>query len=187
MNIADPKFLEHLRDLPSGYLLDMLADDEEGDRESIIWVLQERGFSREEIDQSWKRRRSSFLPRPYRIWAIARWLSLCNALIICYFNISGLYRLMQSEHTFKGPLLFLATGCILCGFVVGYKLTSHIYHGGKKHLYCGFPVPVGVVDLQTGEEVPGSSSALVLRIAVNALVGVSMTLFPLVFIYIMME
>ncbi len=186
MNIADPKFLEHLRDLPSSYLFDMLADEEGVDRESIIWVLQERGFVREEIDQRRQRRRSSFLPRPYRLWAIARWLSLGNALIITYFNVSGLYHLMRGEHTFKGPLLFLSIGCIVCGLVVGYKLTSHLYHGGRKRLYCGFPVPVGVVDLQTGKEIVGSGRAMILRIAINALVGISVTLFPLVFIYIMM-
>ena len=47
MNIADPKYLEQLRDLPSSYLLDLLADNEDIDKESVFWVLQERGLARE--------------------------------------------------------------------------------------------------------------------------------------------
>jgi hypothetical protein len=186
MNIADPKYLEYLRDLPSSYLCDLMADGEGGDIESIYWVLQERGFSREEIDQKLQRRRNSILPRPYKLWAAARWLTLFNTLIIIYFNLTGLYRLMQGEHTFKGPLLFLAVGCILCGFVVGYKLTTYLYQGSRSLLYCGFPVPVGFVELQTGEETVRAKTPMIMRIAMNALVGVNLTLFPLIFIYIMM-
>ena len=49
MNIADPKYLEHLRDLPTGYLLDLLAEKEDIDEESIHWVLQEHGLTRQEV------------------------------------------------------------------------------------------------------------------------------------------
>ncbi len=187
MNIADPKYLERLRDLPSSYLFDLIAEDEGIDVESAYWVLQERGFSRDEIDQKQQRRRSSLRPPPYKIWAAARWLALFNTLIISYFNLTGLYRLMQGEHTFKGPLLFLVAGCTLCGFVVGYKLTTYLYQGSRSLLYCGFPVPVGVVELQTGEETALDKTPMIIRIAMNALVGVNLTLFPLIFIYIMME
>jgi hypothetical protein len=187
VNIADPQYLEHLRDLPSGYLFDLMADNEGIDLESICWVLQERGFSREEIDHKVQRRRSSALPRPHKLWAAARWLTIFNTLIITYFNLTGLYRLMHSEHTFRGALLFLAAGCTLCGFLVGYKLTTYLYQGGRSLLFCGFPVPVGFVDLQTGQETLRNKVPMLLRIAMNALVGVNLTLFPLILIYIMME
>jgi hypothetical protein len=187
MNIADPKYLEHLRDLPSGYLLDMLADHEGADTESLYWVLQERGLSRDDIDQKVQRRRSSGWPRPYKLWAAARWLTLFNALIVSYFNLTGLYRLVQSEHAFKVPLLFLAVGCIICGFVVGFKLTTHIYQGSPSRLYCGFPFQVGSVELQSGQELPRNKALMTLHMALNALVGVSLTLFPLIFIFIMMD
>lgn len=187
MNIADPKYLEHLRDLPSGYLLDLLADQEGGDTESLCWVLQERGLSRDEIDQKIQRRRSSTWPRPYKLWAAARWLTLFNTLVVSYFNMTGLYRLMQSEHAFKVPLLFLAVGCIICGFVVGFKLTTHLYQGRRSLLYCGFPFPVGYVELQSGQEILPNKASMTLRMALNALVGVSLTLFPLIFIFIMMD
>ena len=187
MNIADPKYLEHLRDLPSCYLLDLMADHGETDLETMYWVLQERGLSRDKIDQKIQRRRSTAWPRPYRLWAAARWLTLCNALIVSYFNVSGLYRLTQSEHAFRIPLLFLAVGCIICGFVVGFKLTTHPYQGSRDLLYCGFPFPVGFVELQNGQEILPNKAPMILRMALNALVGVSLTLFPLIFIFIMMD
>ncbi|MBE0575859.1 MAG: hypothetical protein IH613_08170 [Desulfuromonadales bacterium] len=187
MNIADPKYLEHLRDLPSGYLLDLLADNEDIDKESFYWVLQERGLTREELDQKLQRRRNSNWPRPYRLWTAARWLTLFNTLVVTYFNSTSLYQLLHSDHPFRGPLLFLSVGCILCGFVVGFKLTTHLYQGDRSILYCGFPVPVGFVDLQTGQEILIGKTPMILRMAVNALVGVNLTLFPLIFIYIMMD
>lgn len=187
MNIADPKYLEHLRDLPSGYLLDLIADNEDMDKESVYWVLQERGLTREELDLKLQRRRNSSWPRPYALWTSARWLTLFNALIVTYFNITSLYQLLQSDHSFKGPLLFLSIGCILFGFMVGFKLTTHLYQGGKAILYCGFPIPVGFVDLETGEEILKNKSRLIVRMALNALIGVNLTLFPLIFIYIMMD
>lgn len=187
MSIADPKYLEHLRDLPSGYLLDLLADSEEIDMEAIYWVLQERGMPREEINQKLLRRRSSHWPRPYRIWALARWLTVVNTLVVSYFNIAGLYRLTLSQHPFRGALIFLSVGCIVCGFVVGYKLTTHLYHGSRSLLYCGFPFPVGFVELQSGEEILQEGVPMLLRMALNAMVGINLTLFPLVFIFFMMD
>jgi len=187
MNIADPKYLEHLRDLPSGYLLDLMADNEDLDEESIYWVLQERGLTREEIAQKLRRRRNSIWPRTYTLWSVARWITLFNTLIVTYFNTTGFYQIVHSDHAFKIPMLFLSVGSMLCGFFVGFKLTSHLYQGGKALLYCGFPIPVGFVDLQTGEEILKNKAAMILRMALNALVGVSLTLFPLIFIYIMMD
>lgn len=187
MNIADPKYLEQLRDLPSGYLLDLMADNEEIDKESIYWVLQERGLAREEIDRKLQRRNNSRWPRPYTLWTAARWLTLFNALVVTYFNITGFYQLLQSNHAFKVPLLFLAVGCIMCGFVVGFKLTTYTYQGDQALLYCGFPIPVGFVDLQTGKETLKSKAHMNLYMALNALVGVNLTLFPLIFICIMMD
>lgn len=180
MNIADPKYLEHLRDLPSGYLLDLLADNEDIDKESLYWVLQEQGLSREEIERKLHRRRSSLWPRPYTLWTTARWLTLFNALIVTYFNITGLYQLLQSEHAFKGLLLFLSVGCVIFGFIIGFKLTTHLYQGNKSILYCGFPIVVGRVELQTGEEILKDKRLMILCMALNAIVGVSLALFPLV-------
>lgn len=179
MNIADPKYLEHLRDLPSSYLLDLIADNDEIEQESIIWVLMERGLTREEIGLKLEHRRARRM-RPYNVWAAARWLTLFNALVVTYFNLSGLYRLMAADHNFKGALLFLVFGSTVVGFVIGYKLTTHIYHGGKSLLYCGFPFPVGQVELTTGEELLKSKARINLCMALNALVGVSMALFPII-------
>ena len=184
MNIADPKYLEHLRDLPSGYLLDLIADNEDIDRESIYWVLQERGIAREDLDRKLQRRTSSNWPRPYTLWTVARWLTLFNALIVTYFNITSLYQLLHGDHAFRAPLLFLSIGSILFGFIVGFKLTTHVYQGDKALLYCGFPIPVGFVDLQTGEEIRKGKIIMTMHMAVNALVGISLTLFPLIFIYL---
>jgi hypothetical protein len=187
MNIADPKYLEHLRDLPSSYLLDLLVDNEDVDKESIYWVLQERGLSREELEQKVQRRQNSGWLRPYRLWTSARWITIFNALVVTYFNITGISQLLHSDHAFRGPLLFLSVGCMLFGFIIGFKLTTHLYHGSKALLYCGFPIPVGFVDLQTGEEIVEDKTLTILYMALNALVGVSLTLFPLTFIYLVMN
>jgi len=185
MNIADPKYLEHLRDLPSSYLLDLMADTEDIDRESITWVLLERGLTREEIEHKLKRRHSRRM-RPHNFWTAARWLTLFNTLVVTYFNLTGLYRLLHDDHSFKGALLFLAFGSTIAGFIVGFKLTTHIYHGSKSLLFCGFPFPVGYVELTTGEEILKDKALRNLLMALNALVGVSLTLFPIIFIYIVM-
>jgi hypothetical protein len=187
MNIADPKYLQYLRDLPSSYLLDLMVDNDDIDQRSLRYVLTERGFSHEEIDQKLARRRQSTWSRPYRLWSGARWLTIGNALIVTYFNLCGLYDLIGDDHAFKVPLLFLAFGSTLCGFFVGLKLTTHIYHGSQSMLYCGFPFPVGYVSLQTGEEIQRHSRIMTLNMALNALVGVSLTLFPLILIYVVLR
>lgn len=187
MNIADPTYLEHLRDLPSGYLLDLLADNDDIDTESLCWVLLERGMTREEVEQKVEKRRKSSWARPYKLWTAARWLSLFNVIIIAYLNFSGLYQLMHGSHAFRGILLFLSVGCILAGFYVGYKLSTQLYQGKQAQLHCGFPVPVGRVDLKTGEEILSDKKAMLIRMAINAMVGVNLALFPLIFIYLMMK
>jgi hypothetical protein len=187
MNIADPIYLEQLRNLPSSYLLDLLAENEEIDKESFYWVLLERGMTREKIEKEVLRRSRSTWARPYKLWSVARWLTLFNVLIIAYFNIFGLYQLWHGDHAFRGTLLFLAVGCIFFGFIIGFKLTTHLYQGGKEFLYCGFPIPVGKVDLRTGKEDPVDKTFMLLRMALNATVGVNLVLFPLIFIYLMLK
>ena len=186
MNIADPKYLEYLRDLPSSYLLDLIADNDDIDRESIIWVLMERGLTRDEIELKLNRRQTRRM-RPYNFWAAARWLTLFNALVVTYFNLTGLYRLISNEHSFKGALLFLVAGSTIVGFLIGYKLTTHIYHGSKSLLYCGFPFAVGQVELTTGEELLRGKAWTNLGMALNALVGISMALFPVMCISLFID
>jgi hypothetical protein len=187
MNIGDPAYIQHLRDLPTSYLLDLLLDNDDIDHESIIWVLMERNLTRQEIERTVNRRRQSPWMRPYIFWSAARWLTILNALIVTYFNLAGLYSLLLSNHPFKEALLFLVIGSIVVGFIIGYKLTTHIYHGSKLLLYCGFPFPVGFVELQTGRESQSRISFMKLRMASNAMVGVTLTVFPLIFIYVCMS
>jgi len=187
MNIADPKYLEHLRDLPTGYLLDLMTDNEDIDKESIAWVLRERGMPQEEIERRVNRRKNSKWPRPYILWEAARWLTYLNAIIVTYFNVAGLYQVLQSDHAFKGALIFLAIGCVAFGFYIGLKLTTHVYMGEKTRLHCGFPLQVGFVDLETGAEILKNKAAMNISMAINALIGISLTLFPLIFIFIMMD
>lgn len=182
MNIADPKYLEHLRELPSSYLLDLLSDNEDIDQESFYRVLQERGLDRQEIEDKLQRRDNSNWPRPYMLWKTFRWLTLFNALIVTYFNITGFYQLLHSDHALKGVLLMFSIGCVFFGFLIGFKLTTHLYQGGKSLLFCGFPIPVGFVDLQTGEEILPAKAFLVLRMALNAFAGINLALFPLIFV-----
>lgn len=186
MNIADPKYLEHLRDLPTGYLLDLMTDHEDGDNESIAWVLRERGMPQEEIIRRVNRRKNSKLPRPYVLWEAARWLTFMNAMIVSYFNVTGLYQLLHSDHAFRAALLFISIGSVSFGFYIGFKLTTHVYMGEKTRLHCGFPLQIGFVDLETGQELVRSKVATTIAMATNALIGITLTLFPLVFIYIMM-
>ncbi len=186
MNIAEPKYLEQLRDLPSSYLLDLMADNHDIDTESIVRVLLERGLTRAEIEKKLGRRQSRWM-RPYNFWTAARWLTLFNTLIVTYFNVTGLYRLFHDDHGFKGALLFLAFASMAAGFIIGFKMTTHIYHGSKSLLHCGFPFPVGYVELTTGEEILKSKILMNIRMALNALVGISLTLFPIIFIYTVLD
>lgn len=183
MNIADPTYLEHLRDLPSGYLLDLLADNDDVDHDSLFWVLQERGILRDEAERRVRARQKSEWTRPHRLWTIARWLTIFNSLVVAYFNISRLYQISSGSHAFMGTLTLLSLGCILFGIFLGYKLATHLYQGGKATLYCGFPIPVGQVDLKTGNEIISSRKTMLLRISLNALIAINLIFFPLMLIF----
>jgi len=185
--MIDPIYLEHLRDLPSGYLFDLLADNPDLDAETFYWVLKERGLTHEEINQKVQGRRTKPWARPYRLWSMARWVSIFNVLVITYFNFYGIYHLLHGDHVFRGVLLFLSVGCIIAGFYIGFKLSTHLYQGAKSMLYCGFPVPVGRVDLKSGEEVLAPKNMMMVSMSLNATVGVNLALFPLIFIYLMMR
>ena len=122
MQTIDPKYLEQLRNLPTPYLFDVLADEEEFDRDSVYQVLQERGLNLGEIDLRIERRRSSRLPRPQEIWKLARWFTLVCTLVTTFFNANAFVQLLRSEHVFKSPLIFFAVGCVLFGFMIGFTL-----------------------------------------------------------------
>jgi hypothetical protein len=186
MTLADPTYREQLRDLPTGYLLEQLADDAI-DRDTAHWVLRERGLSQQEIEQRVRRWRDSRWPRPYTLWSWASRITLFNLVIVSWFNVSGLYRLFSSSHPFRGGLLLLSIGCVLAGFVVGYKLTACVYQGRRDRLYSGFPLPIGHVELPGGEERLPGKTQMYLYMSLNALTGVNLILFPLTFIFIMMS
>lgn len=184
MTSIDPQQLEHLRNLPSGYLLDLLADAEDLDEVSIQMVLQERGYSEQDIDEKTARRRQSRWLRGPALWRLVRWFSLACTLVIGLFNLICFYRLLQADDPMNIPLLFFSVVCSGFGFFLGYKMTAHLYQGGRHHLFCGFPVPVGYIDLQTGKEEIPSSPPLLVRMMINALVGVNLAIFPLMLIYL---
>ncbi|PLX85024.1 MAG: hypothetical protein C0614_04630 [Desulfuromonas sp.] len=185
MHYTDPKHREYLRDLPTGYLLDLLADEEAVDEEVGRQALLERGLSNEEIDERVARRRRSRWLKRSIFWSLARWSILGLSAAILVFNIFFLYRLLLHDDPVTIPLIFFTLLCCGFGFFFGYKMTSHIYQGGRHHLYCGFPVPVGYVDLRNGTEQPPDSAAqMIVRIAINAMVGVNLTVFPVMVIYL---
>ena len=180
---GDPKLREQLRDLPTGYLLDLLADQGCADEWAVRGVLGERGLESAEIEIRVRRRTSSGLPRDYTLWHAARMFTLICTGLIALFNLMTYYRLLHGASPIKGLLLGLSAGGTLFGFFLGYKLSSHLYHGAKHRLDCGFPLPVGSVDLQTGEQTLRAKPMLILCMAVNATVGLSLVLFPLMLIH----
>lgn len=180
---GDPKLREYLRDLPTGYLLDLLADQPDIDATAIHDVLFERGFDRSEIEGLLQRRATSRLPRGYRLWAMARLFTLACTALVAAFNLLAYYRLLHGSSPLKGLLLALSAGGIAFGFFLGYKLTTHVYQGARHQLYCGFPLPVGSVDLQSGRETIRPMPLMILCMAVNAIVGLTLMLFPLLLIH----
>ena len=84
MTFYDPTYLETLRDLPTSYLLDVLSDNEEIDRDTLFQVLQERGMSRDHVEQRVKARLKSEWSRPYRLWAVARWLTISTSVFASF-------------------------------------------------------------------------------------------------------
>lgn len=187
MTSVDPKQLEYLRDLPSGYLVDLLAGGELPDDYPARMVLRERGLTNAEVEAAVDGRRQSPWPNRSFFWRIARWALLGLALLLGLFNASQLTPLILGHDPLKIPILFFAVLCTGFGFFLGYKLTAHIYQGGSHQLDCGFPVPVGTVDLRDCVEHLPSTLSITWRMAVNALVGVNLTLFPLLLINLLVR
>ena len=179
---GDPKLRAYLRDLPTGYLLDLLAE-EGADEYAIHDVLHERGLDRTEIEQAVRRRKTSRLPHGHVLWKLARTFTLGCTVLVVVFNLVSFYQLVHGSSPLKGMLLALSVGGVAFGFFLGYKLTTHIYQGAQHQLYCGFPLPVGTVDLQTGKETVKPKPLLVLCMAGNATVGLALVLFPLLLLH----
>ncbi|TLM65550.1 MAG: hypothetical protein FDZ69_09295 [Deltaproteobacteria bacterium] len=180
---ADPKLRNYLRDLPTGYLLDLLVEPSDIDASAIHDVLFERGLDREELERLRQRRAASRLPRPHTLWRGARLFTLGSALLVTVFNLLTYYRLLHGASPLKGMLLALVAGGVFFGFFLGYKLTTHVYQGARHQLYCGFPLPVGTVDLQSGQEAIKPLPLMILCMTVNAVVGLALVLFPLFLIH----
>lgn len=184
---GDPKIRQQLRDLPSGYLVELLADRSGIDETAIHDILYERGIDREELARLVRRRRDTRLPRGHALWRMARRFTLAATLLVGLFNLMEYYRLLHGDSPLKSLLLALTVAGVLFGFFVGYKLTTHIYQGDRHQLDCGFPVPVGTVDLQSGQETIKPKPLLLLAMAVNATVGLALVLFPLLLIHRLLD
>jgi hypothetical protein len=180
MKVNDPKQLEYLRGLPLSYLLDPDVHHEGMDQDILTWLLVDRGMTKEAIDKERQRLKRYPWLRVYKTWALVRGVTLCNALIVALFNFLGLQELLQSDHEFKTLLLFFVAGAVLVGFFLGYKITIYLYHGSKDRFYYGFPCPVGIKLLATGEDLLKQKPVMYSAMACNALVGISLTLFPVI-------
>lgn len=183
MFVGDPKIREYLRDLPTGYLLDLLADQAGIDATAIHDILAERGLEIEEISRLVRQRQDSRIPRGHALWKAARIFTLVCTLLIGIFNLIEYYQLLHGDSPLKVLLLTLTAAGVLFGFFLGYKLSIHVYQGGPHQLFCGFPLPVGIVDLESGKEVVKPRSLLMLNMAGNATVGLALVLFPLLLIH----
>lgn len=180
---GNPKIRERLRDLPTGYLLDLLADQEAVDETAARAILRERGLDTEEIEERVRLRVESRLPRGHVLWHAGRTFAIASTVLITLFNLSAYYQLLHGDSPLRSLMLVLSIVGAAFGFFLGYKLTTHIYQGAPHHLYCGFPLPVGIVDLQTGDESVHPQPTLLLRMAFNAATGLALTLFPLLLIH----
>jgi hypothetical protein len=183
MMIGDKKLREYLRDLPNGYLLDLLAEQSGIDEVVIRDILGERGLDAEEIGRLVRRRLDSHIPRTYSLWQTARIFTLACTLLVATFNLISSYQLVHGNSPLKGLLLPLCAIGVAFGFFLGYKLTTHLYQGAPHRLYCGFPLPVGSVDLRTGKENLPPKPLMVLCMTANATVGLTLVLFPLLLIH----
>ena len=180
---GDPRLREKLRDLPTGYLLDLMADQSGFDQYALRDVLQERGLEAEELDRLVRQRRDSRWPRGHALWKAARTFTLVCTALVAIFNLITFYRLLHGNSPVKGLMLALCFMGLAFGFFLGYKLTTHLYQGDRHQLDCGFPLPIGSVDLQTGRETIRPKPLLILCMAGNATVGLALVLFPLLLIY----
>jgi hypothetical protein len=184
---GNPKLRERLRDLPTSYLLDLLADQACADELAVRGVLAERGLEIGEVETLVRRRTDSRLPRGYTLWGAARVFTMVCTVLVAAFNLLACYQLLHGDSPLKGLILGLSAVGTLFGFYLGYKLTTHLYHGARHRLDCGFPLPVGNVDLQTGQETIRPKPMLVLCMAVNATVGLTLVLFPLMLIHYLLR
>ena len=183
MLISDPDLREHLRDLPTSYLIELLTDRDNPRQEAIREILWERGLTAGEVDTLVRRRLNSRLPPIHTFWQLGRKITLASTVMISCFNLYVYSRLINSDHSLRTLLLTLSVGCIGIGFFVGYKLSTHLYQGERHRLYCGFPLTVGSVDLESCQESTLPKAAMLLALVGNALVGLSLMLFPLLLIY----
>lgn len=184
---GDPKLREYLRDLPTSYLFDLLADQESSDHYVIRDILRERGLEPEEIARTVRFRIESRVPRGYVLWKAARSFTLVCTVLVGSFNLIAYYSLLQGNSPLKSALLLLSVGGMVFGFFLGYKLTTHIYQGARHQLYCGFPLPVGIVNLQTGRETIKPKPLMILCMAINSIVGLTLVLFPLLLIHYLLN
>jgi len=183
MLLSDPNLREHLRDLPTGYLLELLADQESPQQFVIREILWERGLAADEVDALLQRRATSWLPPMHRCWRVGRKITLVSTVLISAFNLFVYYQLTQNDHSLRGLLLTLSVSCVALGFFLGYKLSIHLYQGDRHRLVCGFPLAVGSVNLETCQETTLPKIPMLLALAGNALVGVALMLFPLLLLY----
>jgi hypothetical protein len=183
MLLGDPDFREHLRDLPTGYLLGLLADRDTPHQAVIREVLWERGLAAGEVDDLLERRAHSRFPPMHALWGLGRKITLASTVLVGGFNLLVCYRLMHAYHSLRGLLTILAVGSVGLGFFLGYKLSIHLYQGDRHRLLCGFPFAVGSVDLETCRETTLPKLAMLAALAGNAVVGVVLMLFPLLLLY----
>lgn len=186
MLISDPALREHLRDLPTGYLIELLADRENPRQEAIREILWERGMTAGELDLLVQQKLNSRLPPIHTFWQLGRKITLASTVLISCFNLYVYSRLINSDHSLKNLLLTLSVGCIGIGFFLGYKLSTHLYQGQRHRLLCGFPLAVGSVDLEICQETTLPKTTMLLALIGNAMVGLSLMLFPLLLIYHLM-
>ena len=179
MTTDDQKLRNRLRDLPTGYLLDLLVDGTALETAHIHDTLLERGLEPDEIAGMVRRRANSNFPHGYILWDAARTFVLISTLLVIAFNMLAYYHLLHGHSPFRGGLLLISAIGMIFGFFVGFKLSTHLYQGSRHHLHCGFPLPVGIVDLRTGQEEAKPKAQMLLSMAGNALVGLTLVLFPL--------
>ena len=179
MALDDQKLRDRLRDLPTGYLLDMLADGTSFETATVHETLRERGLEPDEITDMVRRRANSNFPHGYILWDAARTFVLISTLLIVAFNMMAYYHLLHGHSPFRGGLLLISAFGMIFGFFVGFKLSTHLYQGSRHHLHCGFPLAVGTVDLRTGQEEIKPKTRMLLCMVGNALVGLTLVLFPL--------
>ena len=105
---GDPKLRERLRDQPTGYLLDLLADQAGTDESAVRSILGERGLEAGEVEALVRRRTDSRLPRSYTLWGMARGFTVVCTLLVGTFDLLAYVHLLHGDQRFgragAGPL-----------------------------------------------------------------------------------